>query len=104
MIHTPGPWRSVYDGSSEWSVGPDEDPQDLRIATVQKCSVGQDGWHEAAANAMLIAAAPDMLAALKELLAAGQFCVDSTDEVAAMLRLGNATEHANRVIAKAEGR
>jgi hypothetical protein len=24
---TEGPWRAVYDGSSTWSIGPDDDPQ-----------------------------------------------------------------------------
>jgi len=63
MAHTSGPWGYVYDGSSVWSVGRDDDPQDRRIASVQKCSSGEEGWHEAAANACLIAAAPDLLSA-----------------------------------------
>ncbi len=47
--------------------------------------------------------ADELLTALKEILDAGQFCVDSDDDVAAMLRFGNATDNARRVIAKAEG-
>ena len=51
--HTPTPWGFTYDGSSTWSIGPEEDPQDRRIATVQRRG-GQDTWEEAAANAALI--------------------------------------------------
>ncbi len=68
MSHTPGPWRSVYDGSSDWSIGEDEDPQANRIAGVRRRG-GLDTWQEAADNARLIAAAPELLDALKRILA-----------------------------------
>ena len=66
MTHTPGPWLacepgaySDFDGHSSVILG-----DDRRIAVVQ-------GDHEeAVANAHLIAAAPDMLAALEQLLEA----------------------------------
>ncbi len=70
MSHTPGPWGHVYDGSSVWSVGRADDPQDARIAAVQKCSHGEDGWHEASDNARLIAAAPEFYEAAVVMLAA----------------------------------
>ena len=91
MAHTPGPWGYVYDGSSIWSVGRDDDPQEARIAAVQKCSKGEYGWQEAGANAALIAAAPDLLAALKELKAR---CI-ILDECGPLV---------DAAIAKAEGR
>ncbi len=30
---TPGPWGWCYDGSSDWSVGPKDDPQGRQIAS-----------------------------------------------------------------------
>lgn len=41
--------------------------------------------------------------ALRELLAAGQFAVDSIDDVAVLLRLGQATDHARGLLAKIDG-
>jgi hypothetical protein len=67
MSPTPGPWGCVYDGSSVWSVGEEDDPQGLRIAAVQRRG-GLDTWEEAADNGRLIAAAPDLLAALRLIL------------------------------------
>jgi len=61
------------------------------------------GKATAEANARLIAAAPDLLAALRELVAAGEFAVQSCDDVAIMLRLGKATDDARAAIAKAVG-
>lgn len=58
--HTPGPWGWVYDGSSSYSIGPAADPQNGSVATVFERK------HERAeGNLNLIAAAPDLLAALK---------------------------------------
>ncbi len=31
---TPGPWGCVYDGSSDWSIGPEDDPQVGRVGGV----------------------------------------------------------------------
>jgi hypothetical protein len=59
MPYTAGPWRAVYDGSSTWSVGPDEDPQDGRVAMVERRG-DLDTWEEASDTARLIAAAPDL--------------------------------------------
>ncbi len=101
MSHTPAPWGYVYDGSSVWSVGREDDPQDARIAAVQKCSHGEDGWHEAAWNAQLIAAAPDLLNALKMLLG-------DIQDYQRINNLGGEDNHsqvtARAAIAKAEGR
>jgi hypothetical protein len=38
---TPGPWAIVYDGSSDWSIGPQPDPQGLSVAGVWK-----SGWSD----------------------------------------------------------
>lgn len=61
MTHTPGPWQAVA-GSFRWNVttvGP---------RTFNICALNPDRG-DSEANARLIAAAPDLLAALKETLA-----------------------------------
>ena len=59
--HTPGPWRvQIGDEPGEWDVTTDED-EPWFICT---CHDGIDG-NPQRANAKLIAAAPDLLAALK---------------------------------------
>jgi hypothetical protein len=83
--HTPGPWGYTYDGSSTWSIGPEADPQDGSVA-----SIFDRKDERARANARLIAAAPDLLAALKYLLELGG---DDDRRIAA-----------EAAIAKAEGR
>jgi hypothetical protein len=91
MSHTPGPWRAVYDGSSVWSVGPTDDPQSERIAKVER----RGTWEEANSNAQLLAAGPDLLAALKDCCAAlGGVKVNPDSIPASVLD----------AIAKAEGR
>jgi hypothetical protein len=83
--HTPGPWHA----------GTDEDAHMIYDAS---CNVVGESWREFGeeeaekANAILMAAAPDLLAALKELLAA------ASDEA-----VGMASEMAQTAIAKAEG-
>ena len=60
--HTPGPWyTSRHEDYTE--VWKDYGDERTRIATAD------DGWIEAAANARLIAAAPDLQSALIDLLA-----------------------------------
>ena len=72
--HTPGPWRIDVNGSEDWSVdydGPSSTymticgarPQPVCFA-VEPSAYGND--EEVEANARLIAAAPDLLAALIE--------------------------------------
>lgn len=98
--HTPGPWRvtemcgqatSPRDGyfvSLVDSLGVRSD-----IATVRRCPTINAG--EVAANARLIAAAPELYEALKEL-------VSTIDALGT--QGGNKMERARAAIAKAEGR
>lgn len=98
--YTPGPWKSVVlrdgarieaDGSSIAWIGPDDTREcaDGRIVEVMT--------KRAVANANLIAAAPDLLAALKDLV--------ECDCAAYELDATNcAHARARRAIAKAEGR
>ena len=99
VVHTPGPWFVTL------AAGGTGRPQIVRAvdSRVQDI-VCQRGGALTPENARLIAAAPELLAALKELIDAGQFAVDSCDDIAIMLRLGQATDNARAVIAKAEGR
>jgi hypothetical protein len=62
MKHTPKPWGCCYDGSGTWSVGPEEDPQTFTIASVNRWRRDDE---TARADAYLIAAAPDLLEALR---------------------------------------
>ena len=95
--HTPGPWRILpnYPGDGRWNISTDN-------GVVEKVIVApDDGWNssyteftEREANARLIAAAPELLAAC--LLVLGHLN-GSTGEVDAVAILDAA-------IAKAEGR
>jgi hypothetical protein len=63
IAHTPGPWAWTYDGSSTYSIGPSKDPQERSVATIFEQRDAR-----AMANAHLIAAAPDLYAALRDLV------------------------------------
>ncbi len=72
--HTPGPWQVVF-----WLVDPDDDESKMRYVfaprikplgsksyfEIAACYTGDVSDEQGEANAQLIAAAPDMLAALK---------------------------------------
>lgn len=61
--HTPGPWEV----REQWYIGVEGDPYSL--AEVKSCrTVPASNAAEHAANALLIAAAPDLYAALKEII------------------------------------
>lgn len=66
MPHTPGPWQ--VNRSDPLHVC-DADGESRGCSPIAFVQVGNDGRWTAKANARLIAAAPDLLAALQELLA-----------------------------------
>lgn len=95
---TPNSWGWTYDGSSDYSIGPIEDPQVNPVAHVYNRDPKRG-----AELCNLIAAAPDLLAALKSAL----------PHVAAVYRAGgirhlpnsgDVIEQIDAAIAKAEGR
>lgn len=93
--HTPGPWvidsESLRDGPK--SVG----PQTSRFGMEEIASIRTNGDNQITlANARLIAAAPKLLEALKNMLA----CMEARD----MDSMANAANDACKVVAKAEGR
>ncbi len=112
--HTPGPWAAVYDGSGTWSIGPEGDPQGECIAGVRGPGVFSKGdrFEHAAANARLIAAAPELLEAMKVILGGfekGIFVRDISRDDDPLWALGCAIQiaalaKAQAAIAKAEGR
>ena len=63
MTHTTGPWKAVA-GLSRWNVTTSNGPRTFNI-----CAVSTDRM-EQAENARLLAAAPDLLAALQAFLRA----------------------------------
>ncbi len=64
--YTPGPWFAKYNGHY-WDIGTDEDKFGPKIGDV--CgSLHSFGSPEAAANACLVAAAPELLGALVDLM------------------------------------
>ena len=73
MAYTPGPWKKANSNNSVWYDGPkhtqmtnDCSPAlDRRVAI---CDMPEFPSHDNEANARLIAAAPELLAALKDLI------------------------------------
>lgn len=104
--HTPGPWLL----SAGWRPTPSVvDHQNVyapsKIGVVAKVVMaGQDGDYSAerAANVRLIAAAPDLLAALREI---ETICTESASECRKRMgtRVGNSLTVARAAIAKATG-
>jgi len=69
--HTPGPWKAVADpfhfATLSTVVGGGHAEKGLQRAMIVQVG-GYAGWQEQEANARLIAAAPDLLAALEALV------------------------------------
>lgn len=106
MNHTPGPW--IYEckpGRSDGFVFSESDPEGLNICTIDPDlrvkhddRRKSDDWvfsDRRAADARLIAAAPDLLAALSEML--------SASDLGDLDSLANAAQSARATIAKARG-
>lgn len=109
MSHTPGPWecfpKLTASENHRGFVVQKSGTHKWRLADV--VPMDEDG-KEGAANARLIAAAPDLLAALRELMAAGDEVVahcgtDGPLADAACERNHRAWNAARAAIAKAEG-
>ena len=99
--HTPGPWSVETKGSRHFIDGADE----LTVAYVDRAGVRERQTYEA--NAQLIAAAPELLAALREIESKlnALLCervLDST--LPEFYEVRNARNSARAAISKAEGR
>lgn len=106
--HTPGPWsleadRMHFDTLSTVVAGERRKSKGIDQQMIVQVG-GWAGWKEQEANARLIAAAPDLLAAAKEL--AENFLRDELDdpELCFSERHHNAVHSLFDAIAKAEGR
>jgi len=102
--HTPGPWfvERLESTEGDFSVSTNPDPAALKCYTAVTVGGLSDGSEEA--NANLIAAAPDLLAALRALFDDYKRLADSGD--AGNWRLEDLDEgkQALAALAKAEGR
>jgi len=94
--HTPGPWKLGYMGRGKYSgstgVYPDSGGPAFAVLPPGRKEIQE-------ANARLVAAAPDLLAALKAIKDAAACC-----SLATAIPLAIHIAHANNIIAKAEGK
>ena len=97
--HTPGPWRVAHGSAGLLGVWPQESEAVQAICMLEARS-GNTRYelHNASANAALIAAAPELLAALEDVLGYGEDCAADRDERPGCL------ERARAAIAKAKGK
>lgn len=90
--HAKGPWQAIKFPNLPWAVY-ETGPHELIV-----CQVSNPDWNRDEANAHLIAAAPDMLAALKAVQRIiGQDSATMAEQTAVLRQMREA-------IAKAEGR
>lgn len=113
--HTPGPWRLDHAargaGFSVVAASPKRAGGGNRICTCRPASYSPEAHDEAEANARLIAAAPDLLEELKNLLAAyeqpdRQLCCHGGQDCGCRGATvhSQAQHYARAAIAKAEGK
>jgi len=93
MGHTPGPWECAADGAEIWPTTGDCAQVELARVVGPWCESSWYSKETALANARLIAAAPELLAALKRLV---DYCNNHSDY--------DAIGAADGAIRKAEGR
>lgn len=83
-MHTPGPWQAEDFGTEHpFSILADRNGESLPIAYLN--DVDAEGYHVTWANARLIAAAPELLAALKRCLTYGDLLPELTTEARAAI-------------------
>lgn len=77
--HTPGPWKLIWWGNERY-------PYPLSIDTADDaCWIARNGTCSNPADARLIAAAPDLLAALKAVMAVADRKTDEFDRARAAI-------------------
>jgi len=97
-MHTPGPWQVIEDNHDDYEEGhiaieADEAGRDVAVVVSTNPESQVDLSPEEWANARLIAAAPELLEALRLLVMLDQSSIDDGD-----------WQRARAAIAKAEGR
>ena len=107
MSHTPGPWEAILDNDPRGQPSPmyrglvalvERSPERTLGVVAKNHDVTKDNW---AANAKLIAAAPDLLEALRGLLAHEVYTYEGNLE-ARITVPQDAIEAARAALAKAE--
>ena len=93
--HTPGPWQYVFEGGTTAFITEADGSTIICIRTTENTTAHKN----LAANARLIAAAPELLEALREYRAAILF---AQDKQALMSAIKSADDKARAAIAKAE--
>lgn len=101
-LHTPGPWTATESRKNEWMIiAPDLDLARI-LHNGRPHPDGKRGMHAAmAANARLIAAAPDLVEALKLF---EDLCPRVSDDDPIAPALADAVKQARDALAKAEGK
>jgi len=92
MMHTPGPWAITKGAYGALHVGPATLAHPGKEATQYALERGRDLLAQRAADAALIAAAPDLLDALENII----LCCDANDSAS----LANALADALIIVAK----
>jgi hypothetical protein len=103
--HTPGPWFAVKN-TRYWDIVLKNEPHQVGLASVivtPRSDRYQDDDIEIEANARLIAAAPDLLAALENTLQFAEACHRMTEDKYMRIAIGNDIMKARAAIAKATG-
>ena len=106
--HTPGPWH--YESGAVWEHEGDGDAPGTVAIALRGSRRGGSEYRspaEDAANMRLIAAAPELLEACRNLVATLESLWESRELSApryVQCQLGTAATHATKAIAKAEGR
>lgn len=93
--HTPGPWHVVPYGDGNQKVVCSDEAGNWRIAFMATSSGSREELAEIKANARLIAAAPELLEALKDLV--------TSVEALRVVGLDKEIELARAALSKAEG-
>lgn len=109
--HTPGPWKAAPEANGEWGI---DSATGWGIATVAGSAGPGPGDDESAANARLIAAAPELLETLQSLNAFVGVMVGRgpeatipdtiTTPLGVPVKIGEIMRDAAAALAKAEGR
>lgn len=107
VSHTPGPWTARQEYANRWRIEaacePDMVPLSVALVTTTVLEVGTDS-KDTAANARLIAAAPDLLEAVRLLLPLAKGYAPAGQSNEARRHCNELCDFAETVRAKTEGR
>jgi hypothetical protein len=103
--HTPPPWKILYAAQDEMTEAEciAEEMPVVSVGPIDYAEFANAGTEEERANARLIAAAPDLLEAAREVWEARKEIFANGTDVAPWTPLGFALLGLNKAIAKAEG-